>query len=291
MSNHSDNTPDWDAMRVKIIGLGESSIRKSYYPELQKRMLELQRSNDSLSNALKEIQCKEEELHNNLDKLNSVQSLLVMSRKKLALLNTLTFQDIQNSLFSLHGYLTLIDESTADTQNLLFIKKSLEQVRKIERFLEMAKHYQEMGINPPKWHKLNEIFIYAISHLNFSNLKRDMRVDGVCIFADPMFETALYFILENILVHSVNASKYKIYVDKYQSGILLIIEDNGIGIEDKRKEAIFKRDYNNMTGIGLFLVREILSITDITISENGNFGKGARFELMIPEGRYKISDF
>ena len=82
-------------------------------------MLELQRSNDSLSNALKEIQCKEEELHNNLDKLNSVQSLLVMSRKKLSLLNTLTFQDIQNSLFSLHGYLTLIDESTIDTQKFI----------------------------------------------------------------------------------------------------------------------------------------------------------------------------
>jgi PAS domain S-box-containing protein len=34
---------DWDSLRDKIIGLGESSIQKSYYPELQKRLSELER--------------------------------------------------------------------------------------------------------------------------------------------------------------------------------------------------------------------------------------------------------
>lgn len=36
-------TNDWDSLRDKIIGLGESSIQKSYYPELQKRLAELER--------------------------------------------------------------------------------------------------------------------------------------------------------------------------------------------------------------------------------------------------------
>jgi len=36
-------TDDWDSLRDKIIGLGESSIQKSYYPELQKRLGELER--------------------------------------------------------------------------------------------------------------------------------------------------------------------------------------------------------------------------------------------------------
>ena len=36
-------TDDWDTLRDKIIGLGESSIQKSYYPELQKRLSELER--------------------------------------------------------------------------------------------------------------------------------------------------------------------------------------------------------------------------------------------------------
>lgn len=40
--------PDWDAWRESIIGLGEQSARKSYYPELQKRLEELRSSHQSL---------------------------------------------------------------------------------------------------------------------------------------------------------------------------------------------------------------------------------------------------
>ncbi len=41
-SKHTDPN-DYDTLRDKIIGLGESSIQKSYYPELQKRLGELER--------------------------------------------------------------------------------------------------------------------------------------------------------------------------------------------------------------------------------------------------------
>lgn len=59
MNGHYDNTPDWNNQRMKIIGLGESSIRKNYYPELQQRLFELEKTNAELFDALKEIQSKE----------------------------------------------------------------------------------------------------------------------------------------------------------------------------------------------------------------------------------------
>ncbi|KAF5077880.1 Histidine kinase [anaerobic digester metagenome] len=40
---HSNSEDNWDSIREKIIGLGEQSIRKSYYPELQERLSELER--------------------------------------------------------------------------------------------------------------------------------------------------------------------------------------------------------------------------------------------------------
>lgn len=39
----SDSDENWNSIREKIIGLGEQSIRKSYYPELQERLRELER--------------------------------------------------------------------------------------------------------------------------------------------------------------------------------------------------------------------------------------------------------
>jgi len=44
MAGSKDNSQDWEALRRRIIGLGERSIHKSYYPQLQQRFEELRRS-------------------------------------------------------------------------------------------------------------------------------------------------------------------------------------------------------------------------------------------------------
>ena len=43
MHKRSDTGNNWDTLRDKIIGLGERSVRKSYYPELRARLAELER--------------------------------------------------------------------------------------------------------------------------------------------------------------------------------------------------------------------------------------------------------
>ncbi|MFA4876404.1 MAG: ATP-binding protein [Methanoregula sp.] len=64
----------------------------------------------------------------------------------------------------------------------------------------------------------------------------------------------------------------------------ICFEDNGSGIADAEKEKIFERGFGKNTGLGLFLAREILSITGITIRETGTPGTGARFEILVPRG-------
>ncbi|MGE5608248.1 MAG: ATP-binding protein [Bacillota bacterium] len=43
MSRPSDSPDAWDVMREKVLGLGERSVRKSHYPQLQQRLAELER--------------------------------------------------------------------------------------------------------------------------------------------------------------------------------------------------------------------------------------------------------
>ena len=40
--------------------------------------------------------------------------------------------------------------------------------------------------------------------------------------------------------------------------------------------------------MGLFLIREILSITGISIQETGIYGDGVRFEMKVPAGKWRI---
>lgn len=64
--------------------------------------------------------------------------------------------------------------------------------------------------------------------------------------------------------------------------------DDGTGIAPEEKTRIFDQNYGKNTGNGLFLIREILSITEITIEETGVYGKGVRFVMIIPPRGFQI---
>jgi len=86
----SDEHPDWQDQRTKIIGLGESSLRKSYYPELRKKMIDLERKNEELQAAYEELTSTEEELRANYDEL---------ARRELELKESETrFKDLFNNM-------------------------------------------------------------------------------------------------------------------------------------------------------------------------------------------------
>ena len=66
------------------------------------------------------------------------------------------------------------------------------------------------------------------------------------------------------------------------------VDDNGRGIPVEHKHQIFEFRQGSGTGMGLFLVREILGFTGITITEKGTPGKGARFEIIVPKEKFRV---
>ncbi|MCX6698636.1 MAG: hypothetical protein NTV68_01715 [Methanomicrobiales archaeon] len=71
---------------------------------------------------------------------------------------------------------------------------------------------------------------------------------------------------------------------------LIVYKDDDDGIVTEEKEKIFERGFGKNIGLGLALAREILSITGITIIKTGVLGKGARFEMLVPKGMWRIGD-
>ncbi|MDD2735728.1 MAG: ATP-binding protein [Desulfuromonadaceae bacterium] len=55
MKNHSEDSAARTALREKLVGLGETSLRKTYYPELQQRLEELRESEAFLKNIVDNI--------------------------------------------------------------------------------------------------------------------------------------------------------------------------------------------------------------------------------------------
>ena len=142
-------------------------------------------------------------------------------------------------------------------------------------------------MSEPKWQSVNYVFINAISHLDFSKISRIVDLDNIEIYADQLLENVLYHIMENVIRHGTGATEINLRYQENPDGLMLLIEDNGPGISVTEKEKIFEKVYS-AHGCGLFLAREILSITGISIRETGMDGSGARFVIFVPKGAYRF---
>ncbi|MEN6395709.1 MAG: HAMP domain-containing sensor histidine kinase, partial [Methanoregula sp.] len=113
-------------------------------------------------------------------------------------------------------------------------------------------------------------------------------IENLEIYADPLLEKVFYNLIDNAIRYGERIKTIRFYPQISDIGMILICDDDGVGIPDKEKESIFERGVGKNTGMGLFLSREILLITGITIKETGKFGSGARFEMLIPNGGFRL---
>jgi signal transduction histidine kinase len=113
---------------------------------------------------------------------------------------------------------------------------------------------------------------------------------GLELFADPLIVRVVYNIMENAVRYGGRITTIRFFLEVRDKNHIIVCEDDGVGIPEADKKKIFERGFGKNTGLGLFLAREILSITGISIAETGEPGKGARFELVIPHGAIRRSE-
>jgi signal transduction histidine kinase len=115
-----------------------------------------------------------------------------------------------------------------------------------------------------------------------------MDAADVELFADPLLPRVFYNLLMNALNHGgQQLTKIRLYIRITGESLILTVEDNGPGIPYDKKEKIFEFGYGKGAGFGLFLIREILGYTGIMITETGQPGKGAKFEILVPKGKFR----
>ena len=110
------------------------------------------------------------------------------------------------------------------------------------------------------------------------------------VYADPLFEKVFYNLIDNALRYGGDQMKtIRVSSQESDTSLTIVCEDDGIGISADDQKKLFRKGFGKHTGLGLFLSREILAITGITIRETGEPGKGARFEITVPKGAYRFT--
>jgi PAS domain-containing protein len=212
--------------------------------------------------------------------------------RKILVLSQLTRHDIANQISNLFLLVDALSDTVSDgTVDASTINDMLELMNQglitVKHQIEFSKDYQELGLHGAKWQSMNKC-LEKIGPLLIRPPVELLKGNLPMICADPLLEKALYNLIENSLRHGERVTQIKVTfsVESEYNGVLTF-EDNGVGVPNVYKNRIFDKDFGKNTGLGLFLIREIFSLTEMVIAECGKPGQGARFEIQIPSKYWK----
>jgi len=212
-----------------------------------------------------------------------LQDALERANSKLMFLNNITRYDILNELTQLHRNL----EQAEKTPVVRTVDEAIDRIR---RQIKFTKEYQDIGAVPPSWQNVADAIMRAKVGVDLGNVSFDMEVHDMEIYADPLLEKVFYYLISNSLKYGgPKLTQIRIYRKKADDKMVILFEDDGVGISQEKKGYLFPKEWGSRkhAGYGLFLIRETLGVTGITIWESGTPEQGARFEIAVPKGVFR----
>jgi PAS domain S-box-containing protein len=224
------------------------------------------------------------------DRVRAEESLRLVN-KKLNLLSGITRHDILNHLIVLNGFLDLLHRDVPDPGLQDYFTRITKTSNRIESVIRFTRVYEKIGVRAAVWNDVPMVINMSLQKIVSGQISLINDLPAALeVFADPLIETVFFNLLDNSIRHGQRATEIRVSRIRSGDALIIVVEDDGIGIPAEEKERIFERGVGQNTGLGLYLAQEILSITGITIKETGTPGTGARFELTVPKGVYRNTE-
>jgi PAS domain S-box-containing protein len=210
------------------------------------------------------------------------------SNRKLRLLTSLTRHDIFNQLSTIDLFQTMALESS----DLRKIHECINHARiagnRIETIIGFTREYEDFGVVSSGWKCISPLVESAADEVKPDGIIIENQIpEYLEVYVDPIIRKVFTTLIENAARHGINTKKIRFFCETSGEDLVIVCEDDGSGIPVTDKERIFEHGYGSHTGIGLFLSKEILSITGLSIQERGEYGHGARFEILVPSGSFR----
>ena len=218
----------------------------------------------------------------------SAEEALSQANRKLNLLSTITRHDINNQLTVLIGFLGVLGDTGPGPLYDEYLKKATTAAERITAIIRFTKEYENIGVNAPSWQEVRALVDTAakLAPLGRVRVQNDLPA-GMEVLADQLIIKVFYNLMDNATRYGGKITTIRFFTEDHDDEVVIVCEDDGVGVPGAEKQRIFERGVGKNTGLGLFLTREILDITGITIHEAGEPGKGARFEMTVPKGMWR----
>ena len=202
--------------------------------------------------------------------------------------------ELKTPIFVIKGYVDMLNDWGKDDkevldEGLIVLKKEIQNMQELtEKLLFLAKSKnliaEKNNIN------LDNVLKEVIDNLSFAYPKQKINYISSEIFIDSDI-ALLKLLFKNLIENAIKYGKDNpINIElKKEKKVKLIIEDFGVGISEKALPHIFERFYREdearnreikSYGLGLSIVKEIISLLDIDIQVERQLGKGTKITLL-----------
>jgi PAS domain S-box-containing protein len=212
-----------------------------------------------------------------------IENALRKVNRRLDILSSITAYDAMNKIMVILGNIDIAKIKNSDPALQKICTNIEKATASIQTQIKFMRQYERLGSRAQTWQVLQNILP---TDQVPENIHFQVDVPDVELYADPMFEKVFANLLDNSIRHGESVSNISIRTEQEGGELVIVWEDDGAGVPDPDKENIFQPGFGKNTGYGLFLTREILNITDLEIRECGIHGKGARFEIKVPIGKW-----
>lgn len=216
--------------------------------------------------------------------------------------------ELKTPLFAAQGFIhTLLDGAISD-KNVRdrFLKKAGKSLSRLDKLVQDLLVISQMESGSITMHfanfnmreLINEVFDQLESKAGKKSLKLRFHKDSMevaIVYADKQ---KIFQVMMNLIINAINYtretdSKITVSLTEAESGIRIMVRDNGVGIPKEDINRIFERFYRvdksrskNLGGIGLGLaiVKHILEAHNQKITVESKIGEGSTFSFSLPKG-------
>ncbi len=210
-----------------------------------------------------------------------------MMNEKLHVVGSLTRHDVRNKLSTITGYSYILKKKHAGQADIVEgLDKMVQAVNSSVKIFDFAKMYEQLGVEELSLIEVKNA-VYQAMELFSEPLKFKVinECNGLNLLADSFLSQMFYNLMDNTRKYGEKATTVRIRYENADDGSTkLIYEDDGVGISAENKMHLFKEGFTTggSTGFGLFLIKKMMEVYGWTIEENGELGKGVKFQITIP---------
>jgi two-component system, OmpR family, phosphate regulon sensor histidine kinase PhoR len=174
-------------------------------------------------------------------------------------------------------------------------RRMQSQVEQVLRMSRLDKNEYELNKEETDIHELVQNAIHNLC-LDLGNKSVDIKykldAKKFNIIADPIHVTNIVKnLVENACKYCIGDPQIELSTTNVPEGIVISVEDNGIGISTDKQKLIFDKfyrvptgDVHNVkgTGIGLYYVKVMVEAHNGKVNVRSEPNKGARFDVFLP---------